>query len=319
MTEIRTASASGGRSGKLVSVTNHQLAPIAPTWARLRSAGPEAITRTLLAVALTPADHQSLVVPVASDEDADVLVRHAVPPRLLSWMRSRAGPRAPSPAARHGSSRSSEAASGIWTPSAIPHVSRPVIESADLTRGRPLVGGRGGGRQAAVVAPISATATATTTIASGLRTVWPERSRARTRATRAVAPVSARKGIVSQFTPEPSSGPHDSTSEAAKSDTASTDARGHPPRARRDAATVESVGLEADRHDGEPREHAEVPDPLAGGEREQHKPDRDRGGRKSLQEIPLPSPCDERDGRRYDEERDELAARRRRSPLPEGS
>ena len=47
------------------------------------------------------------------------------------------------------------------------------------------------------------------------------------------------------------------------------DARGHPPRARRDAATVESVRLEADRDDGEACEDPEVPDPFAGGEREQ--------------------------------------------------
>ena len=84
--------------GRLVSVTNHQLAPIAPDLGATQVGGPGGNHTDLPAVALSPSDHQSLVLPVPSDEDADAFVRHAVPPRLLSWMRSRARSGSPSPA-----------------------------------------------------------------------------------------------------------------------------------------------------------------------------------------------------------------------------
>ena len=73
------ALALGGGAGKLVSITNHQLASIAPDLGAGQVGGSGGDHSEVLAVALTPAHHQSLVVPVASDEDAGVLFRHAVP------------------------------------------------------------------------------------------------------------------------------------------------------------------------------------------------------------------------------------------------
>ena len=116
-------------------------------------------------------------------------------------MRSSVDPALLSPARGQGSSRSTEAASGIWTSSAIPQVSRPVTESPPAAQLSTRRRKRRWQPTRRSCAPISAAATATTVIASGLRTVRPGRSRATRSAVRAAAAVSARKGIVSQFTP----------------------------------------------------------------------------------------------------------------------
>ena len=138
-------------------------------------------------------------------------------------------------------------------------------------------------------------------------------------AARAAAPVSARKGIASQFTPEPSSGPHDSTSEAAKSETASTTpAATHRTRAetrprsnRSDSRPIATTAR--------PVNTPKCQIHLLGANASSRSPiATEADGRRSSRSrflLHATSAMADRD----DEERDQLAARRRRSPLPEGS
>ena len=229
-TEVRTASASGGRLGE--AGLRHEppaRADRLPTWACLRSAVPEAITRTCspsLRPQLTTSRwlSQSPLMKTPTRSSGTRYHRDPLVDAIARCSGSRvAGPRPRlEPLERGGSpgsgrrprSRRSRGRSPRDPPDARLSTRRrtrrrqPTRRSwlrSARRRPRPRRSPRGFGR------------------------CGPDVAVRRGGATRAVAAVSARKGIASQFTPEPSSRPHDSTSEAAKSETASTAPR--PPTA----------------------------------------------------------------------------------------